>query len=86
MRIAETLLVQQVDDLLVFVDESNGTEATRPLTLETVMHLIDEVAVAQIQGRSVQIDDVEIPQPAFELLLPTLGYLYGASADMGGQQ
>lgn len=80
MRIAEHLLVQQVDDLLVFVDESHGTEATRPLTLETLMHLIDDVAVARIEERPVKIDAVEIPPAAFDPLLGALGYFYKVGA------
>lgn len=79
-RLGPNHLVQLVDDdppLLVFIDESCGAEATRPMTLETVMHLIDDVAVARIEDRPVQVDDVEIPQDLFDPLLGTLGYFTG---------
>ena len=79
MRLSPDLLLQQVDDKLVFVDQSHGHEAVRPLDLETVRHLIDDVAVARVEGRDVLVDEVRVPPTAFDGLLAGLGYFIGGT-------
>lgn len=69
------LLLQRVDADLVFMDTTTGAEATRPHTIETLMHTIDDVATARIEDTGlVEIDDVVIPESSFDQLLYGLGY------------
>jgi hypothetical protein len=80
MRIAEHQVMQLVNsepNVLVFVDESTGAEATRPFDLETVMHLIDDVTVARIENKPLVVDDVSVAPEAFDQVLTGLGYFMG---------
>lgn len=77
MRLNDHLLLQLVDDQLVFVDESIGAEVTLPATLETLLHIIDDVNIARIEQdpASVEIQGIRIPEAAFDQLLQGMGYL-----------
>lgn len=72
--------MQVVDEdppVVVFMDESTGAEAVRPLGVETLMHVIEGVTTARIEGGPLALDGVVIPEATFDVLLVGLGQLTG---------
>ena len=80
MRLSEDLLLQLVESdppKLVLMDGSIGAEVTWPLTLETTVHLIDDVAVARTENRPLVVDGISVPVESFDTFLSGLGYFAG---------
>lgn len=76
-RLSDNLVLQRVDELLVLMDESGGTEVTSPATLETLMHTIDDVSTARADSLPAcyRFQGIEIPEDLLDQFLHAMGYL-----------